>query len=240
MSKFCGNCGATLDDAAVVCGYCGAPLAATPNNNKPNKINSAGFTSVLKEITSNKIFKIAVPAVIGIVVIIITISIISSFTGYKGAIKDFVKAYEDMDVDTMIEMSSDLATKGQDDDAVEDLEEKLNDHFDHIDEELKTTPEIDYEILTDDKLKDSQLNKYKDMFDDLDLSSSDINQARKVKIRFTYKYDERTKTRTSTFIMFKEGGDWKFYNVDQYPKYDKEYSYDSFGINVYSFSKNDY
>lgn len=26
MSKFCGNCGAQLDDAAKVCGNCGTPL----------------------------------------------------------------------------------------------------------------------------------------------------------------------------------------------------------------------
>lgn len=217
MSKFCGNCGATLDDAAVVCGYCGAPLAGDPNN-KQSKINGAGLASVAKEITSKKVIKIAIPSVIAIVIIVVAAVVISSFTGYKGAIKDFVKAYEAMDTDKLIEMSADLATQDMEDKKIEQIEKDLKKHFEHIEKKLKSTPEIKYEILSDEPLNESQLNRYKDMYDELDLDAGAIKKARKVKLRFTYEYDERSKSNTATFIIFKEDDGWKFYNVDQYEK----------------------
>lgn len=210
MSKFCGNCGATLDDAAVVCGYCGAPL----NNNAPGQnstINKAGVASVVNELKGNKIVKIAVPVVAALVVLIIVISIIVSNTGYKGAVKSFMKAYKDQDIDTMISMSSDIATDAQDDDTIDYLTEMAENHYEHVDDKCGDT-KIKYEITNVKELSKSKLGDYKDIFDELDLDSSEVEEGKKITLLITYDGDKRTKTHKATMVMFKENGEWKFYN----------------------------
>ncbi len=210
MSKFCGNCGATLDDAAVVCGYCGAPL----NNNIPGQgasINKAGVASVVKELKGNKIVKIAIPAVAALVVVIVAIVLITSLTGYKGAIKSFMKAYKDQDIDTMISMSSDIATDAQDDDSIEYLTEIAENHFEHVEDKCGDA-KIKYEITNVKELSKSKLGDYKDLFDELDLDSSEVEEGKKITLLITYDGDKRTKTHKATMIMFKENGEWKFYN----------------------------
>ena len=94
--KFCGKCGAQLDDNATFCGSCGAAQevqvqpAAAQTNNDPimDKVNS---------ITKGNPVKIIIAAVAAVVAIFAIIFITRSVIGSgaltaKGAVKKYVKA----------------------------------------------------------------------------------------------------------------------------------------------------
>ncbi len=217
MAKFCGNCGTAHDDAAAVCGNCGAPLPGG-SNGLSGKINGAGVASIAKTVVKSKAFKIAVPAVAGVAVIAIVLAIILSFTGYKGAIKKFMGAYEDQDIETLISYASVIATQDNKESAVESHRKAMEMHFKHVEEYCGADFKVKYEVKDSRELTKSQLADYKDILDkQLKIDSSGVKEGRSVRIEVKYNGDKREKTNTITLIMLKENGEWKFYMPDYNP-----------------------
>ena len=75
MAKFCGSCGAQLDDSAKICGICGTPLAGVSAKTKIPGINEISISPKQKEMVK----KYAPLAGIAIVALIVVIIIISTF-----------------------------------------------------------------------------------------------------------------------------------------------------------------
>ena len=107
--KFCGKCGAQLDDNATFCGSCGAAQevqaqpAAAQTNNDPimDKVNS---------ITKGNPVKIIIAAVAAVVAIFAIIFITRSVIGSgaltaKGAVKKYVKAVAAQDFKKILNYS---------------------------------------------------------------------------------------------------------------------------------------
>lgn len=212
MAKFCGNCGSQIEDDARVCGYCGVV-----QDEDPGKVNIPGITDALGDENVNKIKGIAkkvIPAVVAVVVLIVGISIASNFIGYKGAIRNFIKAYEKLDADKITAMYSDVYYQ-RFDDFEADLSEHMYDYFtDEVEEELGTELKIDYEIVKADKVSENKFNKILDeLEEDDDVSTDNIKAIRSVKVKAEIKGPEKRSPQKHTFefYLFKEGGEWKIY-----------------------------
>lgn len=76
MPKFCGNCGAKLDDNAKVCGHCGTPVAGAPTNITDTRVRGP---VVKKE--QNNIFKRVALLVIVIIAIVLVVKLVSGVAG---------------------------------------------------------------------------------------------------------------------------------------------------------------
>ena len=76
MSKFCGNCGAKLDDDAKVCGHCGTPVSGTPTN----VIGVNAHRPAMDRSHSN-IIKWGAILIIAIIVILVVFKLLSGMTG---------------------------------------------------------------------------------------------------------------------------------------------------------------
>ena len=83
MSKFCANCGVQADDAAAVCGNCGAPFGATPAAD--TDVSGKGIGGI------KKFIKPAIALIVAAVIIVLGICTISNFTGAKGAARKYCK-----------------------------------------------------------------------------------------------------------------------------------------------------
>lgn len=76
MAKFCGNCGAKLDDNARVCGHCGTPVAGAPTN-----ITATHAHGQVVQKEQNNIAKRVILLVIAIIVIVLVVKLVSGVAG---------------------------------------------------------------------------------------------------------------------------------------------------------------
>lgn len=81
MSKFCGKCGAKLDDDAKVCGQCGTPVAGAPTN-----IAGVGAHAFAAQKSTSGIIKRVVLLVAAVVVVLLVIKLVSGTTGGKSIV----------------------------------------------------------------------------------------------------------------------------------------------------------
>lgn len=104
MAKFCGYCGAQMEDFAVVCGNCGAPLEAAP---APGMAGAPymQYVDPAKRAQTKKIITIAAAGAAAAVVMIVAIALLVNFTGWKGATNKIMKAYLKEDADTISAMT---------------------------------------------------------------------------------------------------------------------------------------
>ncbi len=180
-------------------------------------IQKVNFKELLQNILKSKIFKIAAPCVAGLIVLLIVISIISEFTGYKGAIKDLVKAYEKQDAYALYEVSSEIyINKREQNDVVEEIQYVLEDKYENISDFVGNDVKIKHKVVKCKKLDDRELANYKDMFDDRELDYSNLKQGRRLLLKLNYKGDKRENDTTVSAVMLKEGKDWKFYYEGDY------------------------
>lgn len=112
MSKFCGNCGFTMDDAAVVCGNCGAPLApvAAPAQKKAAKFDVSAITGSLKGIVDgvkkgdkSALLKCGIAGGILVVVIVLIIALCST-PGEEKVAKKFIKAFDKENPEAIVKL----------------------------------------------------------------------------------------------------------------------------------------
>lgn len=212
MSKFCGNCGAKMDDSATVCGYCGTAFTDT----KPKKFKYEDPEKKAK--TKNLIKKCAV-VVIAVVVIAIIGNIISSFTGYKGTVRTFMKAYRTENIDTLVDMTCSFM---QDEEYINVVanrfDNKIKSDFDSYDYHFDSKYSIKYEIVDATKLSDRQAkNKIEELsysgyfsMDDADLVKKVMN----VKVSITAKHGSDKMSVTRTIYFAKESGGWKLLSFE--------------------------
>lgn len=213
MSKFCGNCGAQLDDSAKVCGYCGFALS----NETPN-INPASIPGVVSEADkekaekTKKLIKTGLVAVAVIVVLSIAISVISSFTGYKGVVRKVINAFEDYDMNTLCSYASSL--NYLDDDNIEYyeelFEERVSNKLDYYEEELGHDLKMSFEIVDSYELDDRNRDELLDELEDTGAFIPEIDDIKMVDLDLTIKGSRRSSTYSvDDFLLIKEDGEWK-------------------------------
>lgn len=236
MSKFCGQCGAQLNDDATFCTNCGAQLnvnqaagfqngAAVQSNPAQNVKNAMG--GAVDKLKNSKYKNYILLGGIGVVVLIVLIILLSLIFGggsYETPLKNYVKVCEKGDTKAyreMIPMNSDMEEamesiaklSGMDldeyyEEAATDIKEDLEDKYgDGLKVSYKVT---DKEELDEDELED---------ISGLSLSSllgssskkkknSKITEGYKLEVEFTYKGDDKEKTKTEDVTVIKFDGKW--------------------------------
>lgn len=219
MSKFCGNCGSSMEDNARVCGNCGTPCVSDGANGVAVNPSISGVTTMSDE-QKKKITTIAVIAGAGVavvIVLIIAINIISSFTGYKGTLNKYFNAVEDYDVEQLMEITSDALYSSDyyDEDETQDYKEERLDYFaenslDTIENKVGDNVKLSYEI------KDTSVyseRKFDNFIEDLevysDYDTSDITKVMEVSLTVKAKGSDGKKNYyPSDYILVKENGKW--------------------------------
>lgn len=212
MSKFCGNCGAQLDDSAKVCGYCGVALSNEQVNTNatpiPGIVSEADKEKAAK---TKKFIKLGAIAIVAIIVLSVGFNIISSFTGYKGVVRKVVNAFEDYDMNTLCSYASSLSYYGDDIEYSEEVfEERVSSKLDYYEEELGHGLKISFEIIDSYKLDDRNRDDLLDELEDSGAYVGKIDTIRMVEMQLTIKGSRSTSTYTTDDLMLvKENGKWK-------------------------------
>lgn len=101
-ARFCGNCGAKLDDRSSVCGRCGTPVKKL--------MTTIPGGMVVDPVKRKKVKrrKLVLVLLVVIVVVIAAVNIVPNYVGYNGLLRKVMDAYADYDIDTLVSLSSDV------------------------------------------------------------------------------------------------------------------------------------
>lgn len=234
MSKFCGSCGASMEDDARVCGACGAPFAtensSVPTNpaNPVNPTNPVNVTNPVASMSAEQKKKITIIAVaagagfVAIIALIIVLNIVLSHTGYKGTMNKYFNAIEDYDVAAVTEITSDAtyATSWYDYDEAEFEENKedyVKDNVSNILEDYETKVgnkvKIKYEIINADEISDRKYDEFLETLEDVyDYDTTGISKVMEVDYTLDLKGKKSKRTvYPPTMYLIKEDGKWTVY-----------------------------
>ena len=237
MAKFCGNCGARMDDSARICGYCGTPLAAP--GEMPGGGTHGGTADTVKSNAESmkKVKKIVisiVAALLAIAIVVTGVTVVTSFTGVKGTVRKVMKVYENYDVDAFAAVCSDVIyemasqySSYSDIDPIEDIfDETIGWDLDRIESDLGYGAyKISYEINKISKVSDRKMEA---LFNNLEteesIDPSIIQDVRLVDITITAKVGRDDTTLDKTLILTKESGKWRL--LFAVNSYDLSYYFD--------------
>lgn len=207
MGKFCGNCGAPLDDDAKVCGQCGTPV----NESFPDDINFNPADIGKGKKMKKRIKTIAICFVL-IVVVVVGINIGSNFVGKKGLIRKAMKAFEEYNIGTIVSLSSDIYYYYGDEDAVESyFENSVGQMLDEFEDTIGYNYKLSYKINeiyeVSERRERDLFESFRSVFSELDVSM--IDKVSMADITLTIKQGERSLNKSLQITMTKEGKDWK-------------------------------
>lgn len=211
MAKFCGNCGAQMDDAAKICGNCGVPFPSVAVQTKyedPEK----------KEQERQKMKKLAVKFGIvaaAVLALFIAIGILVANTGINGMVKDVTKAHKKFDVDALIEMSSDVYYYADENFAEKVFQDILDLHHDSFEQKVGHKYKISYETVEVYELSkrnlENALEQIETMFPDFDVEMIDKIKVARVEM---WARQGREELYMSMEVFFsKEDGEWKLLGI---------------------------
>ena len=210
MSKFCGNCGAQMDDSARVCGNCGTPFSgAAPVSGSAR----TQFRSPAAKEKNKKILTIAGGAAAALVVLIIVIKILTTFTGYNGAVRKVMKAYEKYDIDTLASMSSDYLYMDNGDYVDDYFESILKSDYANFDDEVGHNYKLSYTVKETYKIPEYELSGYRNYADYHGFDIEDFESIKISEISVTAK-GSGSKTITIRLALIKESHSWKIFAVE--------------------------
>lgn len=211
MAKFCGNCGAELPEGARVCGQCGTPVDGAGGGNVPG----VKIVDPQQAEKQKKLFKKILCAVVAVFVLIAAIRIVPNFIGYKGAVRKVMKAYVKYDIDSMVDMSSDvyyysLGELGSDaaqyyfEDAVG---QTMDDFEDDVGPNYKITYEIEETYLMSQRQLDQLMTQLESSYSGFDADLIEKIAAAQIKVTATE--GKKSSSKEITVSVSKENGKWR-------------------------------
>lgn len=214
MAKFCGNCGAQMEDNAKVCGNCGTPFGAATQVTGVHIVDLEKKKKLKRKI--KKISMICVSVVCLILAIVIAINVITSFSGYNGLLRKVLAAYEDYNVDALISMSSDIYYYGSEDFAEIYFENAVGYGLDYFESAVGHSYKLSYEIGETYTLSNrnfqSLLDNISRMYAEFDTSI--IDKVAVAQITVTAKQGNHSADRELKVTMSKEAGTWKVLYIE--------------------------
>lgn len=223
MAKFCGNCGNSLDDDAVVCGYCGTRFEDAPpafGGQPQGKIeNIPGVVSEHDKKRKQLIITIGA-GVLALLVLIFAIKGISSSSGYKGTVSKFITALQNDDPDKIMSLSGEVfeayyeleSYLSYDLDTM--IEKAVSEALDEYEDDVGNKLKLSYEIVKTHDYSDRQVKQLKEELED---EGYDINikAVKLVTLDITAKGSSGKKTyHDEELLLIKEGRKWKICLVD--------------------------
>ncbi len=206
MSKFCGNCGAELTDDANVCDQCGTPVDRVSTDIQDQKKQKKTKTKI----------KLFVGAIALIVVVVIALNIVPKYMGYNGLLRQVMTAYEKYDIDTLVDLSSDIFYYDSVDRVEYYFENNVGDDLDFFESSVGHNYKLSYDIqeiytISGRKL-DSLLYEIESSYPDFDIST--ISQVKGADIEITAKKGEESVDMLVQITMTKENGKWKLLLIE--------------------------
>lgn len=220
MAKFCGNCGAQLDEGARVCGFCGTPVEGVDTVEKVRSIPGIKNESHQRMVNKTKIKKVAKRALIVVIIAVILVAggyVAYSYTGYRGAANKVMRAYKNYDIDTLTAMSSSLydgdATSFQ---FINNIKDPISADFDTFDGRLGYNYNITYKISNAYKLSNRQLEQ---TFSVLNYSFNGdvedvISSIEVVVVDITATSKQKPINITRELYFSKEGNEWLLLGIE--------------------------
>lgn len=207
MARFCGNCGAPLDDDAKVCGQCG-----TPSDGNYGKISGLKVVNPEKKKKLIKKLKIVIAFVVLMIIAVAGIKIICSFTGTNGLVRKVMVSYEKYDIDTIISLSSDMYYYSDYENYVEEYFEyavgqNIDNFEDAVGHSYKMTYEVEEIYELSQRKQDEMLKNIENVYTDFDVNL--IKKIMVANVKVTAKQGSKSVTRTVKITMSKEGKTWK-------------------------------
>lgn len=211
MAKFCGNCGAKLDDDAKVCGQCGTPLDGVPTNISGLKVVEPEKQKKVKKTVK----RVAVLAAL-VVVAVIALNIASKYIGYNGLLRKVMTAYENYDIDTLVSLSSDMYYYGEEDWVEYYFEYSVGNDLDSFESSVGHSYKLSYEVeetyVMSERKADEMLNEIENTYADFDISV--IDKIVVADLTLTAKQGSKSVSRELQVTMTKENGAWKLLYID--------------------------
>lgn len=218
MSKFCGNCGAQLEDEARVCGYCGTVLNSTPFNNGDVK-NVPGIVSESDKEKTEKLkkhLKLGGVIAVLVIVLIIAVKVISSYTGYNGLVNKIMKAYKNYDIASVVAVSSEYYDCFPDGVDESYFTREIGNTLDDFEERVGHKYKISYEITDSYQMSE---RKFEELLEDIswytdDYDESIIDKVMIVEVKITAKEGNESLLKTLDLTLIKERGSWKVLYIE--------------------------
>lgn len=205
MAKFCGNCGAQMDDNAKVCGQCGTPVDSS------TKVSSVKIVDPEKKKKTRKIFKLAVVLILIVIVAVVAINVVSQFTGYNGLLRKVMVAYEEYDIDTLVSLSSDVYYYSEDDYVEDYFENIVGATLDSFESSVGHSYQLFYTVnetyTMSERNADVTLKEIENVYPDFDVNI--ISEIVVSDITVTARQDNESVDRNLNIVMSKESGSWK-------------------------------
>ena len=207
MARFCGFCGAPIDENASVCGNCGKPVDG-------EETKGGGRKKV-------NVMAIAVIAAM-IIVLAALIFAITRLTqnddGRQGLIKQVIKAYEKEDIDSMIRLSSDIYRGKRIDGltAEEYFRNVMGSSADYYENAVGHNYKLTYKILDLYDMSQRRQNEYVNSIMELYpyFSASTITAMSAAEVEITAKRGSSMVTEYKKITMSKEDGNWKLADIE--------------------------
>lgn len=210
MAKFCGNCGAPLDDNAKVCGQCGTPV------DDGTKVPSVKIVDPEKKKKGKRIFKLAVALIVVVIVAVAAINVVSRFTGYNGLLRKVMAAYEGYDIDTLVSLSSDIYYYGEEDYVEYYFENIVGTSLDSFESAVGHSYQLSYEVnetytMSERKEKET-LEEIETAYPDFDADM--IEKIVVSNLTVTAKQGDKSVEKELNITMSKEDGTWKLLYIE--------------------------
>lgn len=211
MAKFCGNCGAQLEDNAKICGNCGTPLDGVSTN-----IPGLKVTDPEKQKKMKKTVKLVVGMIALVIVAVIVFNVISQYTGYNGLLRKVMIAYENYDIDTLVSLSSDMYYYGEEDWVEYYFEYNVGEDLDSFESSVGHSYKLSYEVnetyVMSERKVDELLNEIEHTYSDFDVDV--IEKIIVADLTLTAKQGSKSVNRDVDIVMTKEDGSWKLLYIE--------------------------
>lgn len=207
MARFCGNCGAKLDDDARVCGQCGMPIDGIQG-----KVTGFKVVDPEKKKKLMKKVKMGIVLVAVIIVAVAGIKIVRNFTGTNGLVRKVMAAYEKYDIDTIVSLSSDMYYYSDYENYVEEyFENAVGQNIDNFEASVGHSYKMSYKVEEiydlSQRKQEKILKNIEQLYPDFDVDK--INKIALASVKVTAKQGSKSASRTVKITMSKEGKNWK-------------------------------
>ena len=211
MAKFCGNCGARLEDDAKICGKCGTSVEGVTTS-----IPGLKVTDPEKQKKVKKTFKLVAGLMVLLIVAGIAFNVVSQYTGYNGLLSKVMAAYEKYDIDTLISLSSNMYYYGDEDSVEYYFESKVGENLDSFEASVGHNYKLSYKVNETYAMSERKEN---DLLDDIENAymDFDISKIKKVVVAdltLTAKQGNKSTNRDMNIVMTKENGSWRLLYIE--------------------------
>lgn len=207
MARFCGFCGAPIDENASVCGNCGKPVDGEETKGGGRK-----------KVNVKTIAVIAAMIIVLAALIFAITRLTQNDDGRQGLIKQVIKAYEKEDIDSMIRLSSDIYRGKRIDGltAEEYFRNVMGSSADYYENAVGHNYKLTYKILDLYDMSQRRQNEYVNSIMELYpyFSASTITAMSAAEVEITAKRGSSMVTEYKKITMSKEDGNWKLADIE--------------------------